>query len=318
MKTEYVDLEYYKRATIRTKKLVQDTIGEENASIFSYLPRKDQRRIYQKIIDRFYRERGLEGCYEIAKNLGMVYIKKSTGRHDSRRNASNSFSLTRKKTNLELEVLKNPIITTQLGTEAKITEVNKAEGTVTLKLLAESGELLFFEYNANSIYQYIKNGSKMKILSKNCVTLPCSTFLCSKCLKVTPFRMARQKGDRSICKTCYNKQRLEITYSDPQRIMAMRLRVRLSQMVKKVKTGKAASTLDLLGCSLPEFMAHIQSKFTEGMSWDNHPKWHIDHIRPCASFDLTKEEEQKKCFHYTNLQPLWAHENFSKGDKWEG
>ena len=308
MKTDYVDLEYYKGAIIRTKKLVQDTIGEENASIFSYRPRKDQYIVYQKIIDRFYPERGLEGCYEIAKNLGMIYIKPQC----------NSISTPRKKSNLELEVLKNPIITTQLGKEAKITEINIDEGTMTLKLLAESGELLFFEYTVAAIRGYIRNGSKMKILSKNCVTLPCSTFLCSKCLKVTPLRMARQKGDRSICKTCYNKQRIEITYSDPQRIMAMRLRTRLSQMVRKAKTGKAASTLDLLGCSLPQFMAHIQSKFKEGMSWDNHPKWHIDHIRPCASFDLTKEEEQKQCFHYTNLQPLWAHENFSKGDKWEG
>ena len=52
---------------------------------------------------------------------------------------------------------------------------------------------------------------------------------------------------------------------------------------------------------------------TEGMSWENHGDWHVDHIRPCCSYDLTIEEEQKKCFHYTNLQPLWAEENLSKG-----
>jgi hypothetical protein len=43
--------------------------------------------------------------------------------------------------------------------------------------------------------------------------------------------------------------------------------------------------------------------------------WHIDHIKPCSSFDLTKEEEQRKCFHYTNLQPLWATDNRKKADK---
>ena len=51
------------------------------------------------------------------------------------------------------------------------------------------------------------------------------------------------------------------------------------------------------------------------MSWDNQGEWHIDHIIPCASFDLTNEEEQEKCFHYTNLQPLWAIDNMVKGCK---
>ena len=52
------------------------------------------------------------------------------------------------------------------------------------------------------------------------------------------------------------------------------------------------------------------------MSWGNYGKWHVDHIRPCASFNLVNEEEQKKCFHYTNLQPLWAKDNLSKGSKY--
>jgi hypothetical protein len=51
------------------------------------------------------------------------------------------------------------------------------------------------------------------------------------------------------------------------------------------------------------------------MSFKNYGKWHIDHIRPCASFDLSKASEQKECFHYTNLQPLWAEDNLSKGIK---
>jgi len=51
------------------------------------------------------------------------------------------------------------------------------------------------------------------------------------------------------------------------------------------------------------------------MNWSNYGKWHIDHIKSCASFDLSKKSEQKKCFHYTNLQPLWAEENIKKGGK---
>ncbi len=56
----------------------------------------------------------------------------------------------------------------------------------------------------------------------------------------------------------------------------------------------------------------LECKFKEGMTWENRNLWHIDHVLPCSSFDLTKAEEQAKCFHYTNLQPLWASENLSK------
>jgi hypothetical protein len=72
----------------------------------------------------------------------------------------------------------------------------------------------------------------------------------------------------------------------------------------------------LLGCSVSFLKGFLEAKFTEGMTWQNHGEWHIDHIKPCASFNLLDEEEQKKCFHYTNLQPLWAAENLSKGCKY--
>ena len=59
---------------------------------------------------------------------------------------------------------------------------------------------------------------------------------------------------------------------------------------------------------------YLSQQFEKGMTWDNQRDWHIDHRKPCASFDLTKEEEQRKCFHYTNLQPLWGSENIRKSD----
>ena len=73
--------------------------------------------------------------------------------------------------------------------------------------------------------------------------------------------------------------------------------------------------MKLLGCSVEDFKNYFENKFKEGMIWENYGKWHIDHIRPCVSFDLTKVEEQKKCFYYTNLQPLWAKENHIKSGK---
>ncbi len=99
--------------------------------------------------------------------------------------------------------------------------------------------------------------------------------------------------------------------------IAWLLRSRLSSALKRKGARKSISTLDLVGCSLQQLKVHLESQFREGMSWDNHGQhgWHIDHIIPCFGFNLNDSEEQKQCFHYTNLQPLWAHENHSKKNK---
>jgi hypothetical protein len=82
-------------------------------------------------------------------------------------------------------------------------------------------------------------------------------------------------------------------------------------------SSKSKSTLELLGCNLDQLKQYIETLFKPGMTWGNHSKfgWHLDHIIPCSSFDLTDVEQQKKCFHYTNLQPLWAKDNIKKGSK---
>ncbi len=83
------------------------------------------------------------------------------------------------------------------------------------------------------------------------------------------------------------------------------------------REAKDAKSLDLTGCTIGELKAHLESLFKPGMTWKNHTNkgWHIDHIRPCSSFDLSDPEQQRACFHYTNLQPLWWVDNLSKGDK---
>ena len=92
-------------------------------------------------------------------------------------------------------------------------------------------------------------------------------------------------------------------------------RRRILNALKKQNTFKNGSTVSLLGCSILEARQHIEKSFTDGMSWDNHGEWEVDHILPCASFDLTDLEQQKKCFHYTNLQALWKMDNKLKGAK---
>ncbi len=78
---------------------------------------------------------------------------------------------------------------------------------------------------------------------------------------------------------------------------------------------KLSTTIKLVNCSIKFLKQHLKNQFTKGMSFNNYGKWHIDHIRPCASFDLSKVSEQRKCFNYKNLQPLWAKDNISKGKK---
>lgn len=82
---------------------------------------------------------------------------------------------------------------------------------------------------------------------------------------------------------------------------------------------KSSPTMELLGCSTEQLKIHLESQFKDGMSWNNwsFKGWHIDHIRPCSSFDLSDPAQQRECFHYTNLQPLWAMDNLKKSDSWE-
>lgn len=112
-------------------------------------------------------------------------------------------------------------------------------------------------------------------------------------------------------KTYYTKYRYDINFKITQS-----LRSRINKLLKN--KNKYYHSIELLGCSIYELKIHLKSKFQEGMTWENYGKygWHIDHIRPCISFDLMNEEQQKLCFHYTNLQPLWAFDNLSKGGKY--
>jgi hypothetical protein len=109
----------------------------------------------------------------------------------------------------------------------------------------------------------------------------------------------------------YEKNRRKNFYS----ILKNKLRGRIG---KAIKYGyKSVSTLELLGCTIEFFKIYIENKFQKGMSWDNYgfgiDKWNLDHIVPCNSFNLLLEEEQRKCFHYTNYQPLWQLDNIRKG-----
>lgn len=102
------------------------------------------------------------------------------------------------------------------------------------------------------------------------------------------------------------------THGIPRYFIERRLRARLLKKLKAARVKKNIGTWELVGCSPQHLIEHLEKQFTQGMTWDNHGKWHVDHIVPCARFDLTDTEQQRRCFHFTNLQPLWASDNLKK------
>ena len=126
--------------------------------------------------------------------------------------------------------------------------------------------------------------------TQNGYTIGCR---CRKC------KAARAAGERR------NRNRVQYRLSQC-------LRNRVAAVIRAHHVTKRLHTCNLIGCDIPTLMRHLESRFSAGMSFDNYGDWHVDHIVPCATFDLTQAKDQKKCFHYTNLQPLWAADHREK------
>lgn len=123
---------------------------------------------------------------------------------------------------------------------------------------------------------------------------------------------AYRKANRDAIRIQQRIRTKERLKTDPAFHFVACARKRMSNALKGVG-AKSARTLDLLGCTGAEAVAHLEKQFKPGMLWTNRSEWHVDHRKPLASFDLTNPEQQRRAFHYSNLQPLWASENRHKG-----
>ena len=114
-------------------------------------------------------------------------------------------------------------------------------------------------------------------------------------------------------KKCQSKYHFKKKMQNPQHKLRHNLRSRLRKTIKGSKHG--LSPVRHLGCGVSELRLYLESKWLPDMSWENYGLhgWHIDHIRPLSSFNLTIAEDFRMACHYTNLQPLWARDNLSKG-----
>ncbi len=181
-------------------------------------------------------------------------------------------------------ILKNEFITTKYG-EEKLNIRRKKGRERYAKKVKENPELVkqkrrnYYDKNRNTILkkakiktrEYYKNNKEI-IIQKN------KEYVKNRLKTDACFRMRKSLG------------------------------CRIRNIIKKQNTKKVDKTINLIGCSLNELKTYIESLFTKGMTWENHGNngWHIDHIIPCNNFDLTKKEEQYKCFNYKNLRPLWS------------
>jgi hypothetical protein len=136
---------------------------------------------------------------------------------------------------------------------------------------------------------------------------------CNKCGKLKHCSQTERtlRGLLLRCKDC----KKEDERKEKNAKLGRYLRSRVCAVIKGINKPESAQIL--IGCNFKDARGHIEKQFTKGMTWDNHGMhgWHIDHIIPIASFDLSKPEQQRRAFHYTNMQPLWAKENMQKSDK---
>lgn len=154
--------------------------------------------------------------------------------------------------------------------------------------------------------------------------------ICKECL-ITKQVNNKKEYDRifskKYCKSYYNQNKQQIRdwcrgyernrrKTDPMYKLTKNLRTRLQNSLKCKKWKKNSKFKEYIGCTLEELKYHIESKFKEGMTWDNWKfnGWHIDHIIPLSS--AKTEEEMIKLCHYTNLQPLWSEDNIKKSNKY--
>ena len=138
------------------------------------------------------------------------------------------------------------------------------------------------------------------------------------------WRLKNLEYDKQRSREYYYKNRkrmvtLSVQYCKKRKKIDAEYKLRtilIARFCYVITKHKSSKWEKYLGCNIKTAREHLESLFKPGMTWLNHGKWHIDHIRPVSSFNLTNEKHIYECFYYKNLQPLWARENLSKGAKY--
>ena len=203
-------------------------------------------------------------------------------------------------------------------------KIRKSEWSETKQKEEKQKNIEYYKKVKENVKEIIINNDEFKICT-----------VCNENKTLDKYFVAKCKGAiRAACKECTSNNRKEYYKNnkqhtikhnsdyqvarckiDPAFKLEKTLRCRLYHALKNQKADKKFRTKQLTGCEFKFLKGYLEGKFTEGMTWENHGTWHIDHKRPCCSFNLLNDDDQKQCFHYTNLQPLWAKDNLMKGGK---
>lgn len=152
------------------------------------------------------------------------------------------------------------------------------------------------------------------------------TKICNKCNLDKPLNEFHKNGKNtySLCKICKNKYKKEYNLKNKEKRKLYRKsrkhiglwRSLLKMSLWRLNSKKEGKTIDLLGYSADEFKTHIESLFTEGMSWKNHGEWHVDHIKDVSLFD--ENDLPSVVNSLSNLRPMWATTREINGVIYEG
>jgi hypothetical protein len=172
------------------------------------------------------------------------------------------------------------------------------------------------------------------ILTKTCTTClimkPCSEYrvnrkscdnfshICVQCLPKNNWSREKQHIWEKNYRMNYPekmKEKYKIQSQKINRRIRSRLNSRIAEALLTQNIRKCKNTVDYIGCSILFLRGWIESQFKENMTWENYGQWHLDHVKPCCSFDFSNPEEVKICFQWKNLQPLWAIDNLTKNGK---
>ena len=166
--------------------------------------------------------------------------------------------------------------------------------------------------------------TEWKPLDQYTVKMSRNDGLCDKCKSCwTQYRKDRadhdkeyRKNNRDKVNTWKRNERHRKLESPDEKFIQRQVKENLARRLRLLLEGqKSQNTMDIIGCSVEELKKHLESTWSEGMSWDNYGVhgWHIDHRLPCASFDHSDELQINQCWNWTNLQAMWAEDNLKKG-----
>ena len=128
-------------------------------------------------------------------------------------------------------------------------------------------------------------------------------------------KIRREKEDPLKRKKYHRNYQNQRNKHDLNHRLSGSLRARVRAALKSQNSVKSFKTMSLIGCTINQLWSHLENKFKPGMSRKNYGKWHVDHIIPISKFNLKDQNQQKICFNYLNLQPLWKIENLRKSNK---